>query len=327
MVTGGAGFIGSHIVDDLAAMGHEVVVYDNFSTGLRENIAQHGDRIQIVEGDLLDAPALERAMKGCEFVSHHAAQLEIFLSISKPEDDLTQNTVGTLNVLRAAKKAGVGHVINVSSACVYGQSVEPSREDVACTPNWAYGVSKLAAEKYAQIYNDYEGVPVTSLRYAIVYGEREWYRRVLPIFLKRVIQEKPPVVFGEGSQVRDFVHVADVVALNRRCFENPAARGKVFNVGSGMGTTIDRLAELVCNVDGRGLRPLREETREGEFSKLIPDKRRNSAELKQMLLDIAKAKQLLGWVPSISLTEGLRREYEWARTHLARWEAIRYTSH
>ena len=325
MVTGGAGFIGSHIVDDLVASGHNVVVYDNFSTGLHDNLSAVKGSVEIVNGDILDAEKLESAMRGCDRVSHHAAQLEIFLSISRPEDDLQQNTIGTLNVLRAARKCGVEKLVNVSSACVYGQTAEASREDMACVPNWAYGVSKLAAEKYAQIFNDYDSLPVVSLRYAIVYGEREWYRRVLPIFLKRALQGQAPVVFGDGLQIRDFIHVADVVRLHRMCFEQPAALGEIFNVGRGVPVSIRELATTCCDIADQPLVPVFEETAEGDFSKLVPEKRRNSAELKRMLLDPAKAERVLGWQPEVALDDGLRREYVWARDNLSRWDKVRYT--
>jgi UDP-glucose 4-epimerase len=326
MVTGGAGFIGSHVVDDLVRAGHRVVVYDNFSTGQRDNLQQVASDVEIIEADILDADKLLASMRGCDWVSHHAAQLEIFLSTSRPEDDLEQNTIGTLNVLRAARDAGVRKLVNVSSACVYGQTEEASREDGPCTPNWAYGVSKLAAEKYATIFNDYQGVPVASLRYAIVYGEREWYRRVLPIFLKRVLLGQPPVVFGDGTQVRDFIHVEDVVRLHRACLEDERAMGHVFNVGRGIAVSIRELAAEACAIAATPMQPQFEDTPEGEFSKLVPEKRRNTAELKRMLLDPRKAESLLGWKQVVPLREGLRLELQWAANHLSRWEKVRYSA-
>lgn len=325
LVTGGAGFIGSHIVDSLVAQGHEVVVYDNFSTGLIDNLQDSKSNIEIVRGDILDYELLEKTMKGCDTVSHHAAQLEIFLSIFSPAEDLKQNTIGTLNVLRAAKTNNVKKVINASSACVYGQTESASQENDDVTPNWAYGVSKLAAEKYARIYNDYEGLPVVSLRYAIVYGEREWYRRVLPIFLKRIINGEAPVVFGAGKQVRDFIYVRDVVDLHNRCLENDVVNGEVLNVGTGVPTTIEELAWKVCELAASPLRPVYEQTAEGEFSKMVAGKKRNAAELQTMLLDITKARRLLGWRPNWSLLEGLKREHRWASDNLWRWDKIKYT--
>ena len=325
MVTGGAGFIGSHIVDDLVARGHQVVVYDNFSTGLDANLVHHAGAVEVIRGDILDQAALTAAMHGCEIVSHQAAQLEIFLSIRRPEDDLRQNTIGTLNVLRAAKESGVRKVINASSACVYGQTTCASRETDDPTPNWAYGVSKLAAEKYGRIYSQYEQLPVVSLRYGIVYGEREWYRRVLPIFLKRVLGGHAPVVFGAGDQVRDFVYVGDVVRLHRMCMESSAGDGEVFNVGTGRATTIATLASEAGRLRAPAIAPVFEATEEGQFSRLVPEKKRNAAELKTMLLNIDKARAVYSWEPEVVLSHGLRREYEWARANPDRWQSIRYT--
>lgn len=323
VVTGGAGFIGSHIVDDLVERGCNVVVYDDFSTGLVENLAHHGDKIRVVRGDILDFNSLLHAMDGADFVSHQAAQLEIFRSTDDPEADLRINTIGTLNVLRAAKLAGVGKVVNASSACIYGQVDSLTSEDHPPFPNWSYGVSKLAAERYGRVWNDSMGIKVTSLRYAIVYGTREWYRRVLTIFLKRAMEGTAPVVFGDGTQIRDFVHVSDVVRMNRACMENPAADGMIFNVGTGIATTIEALATLVAEM--AGTKVLHEDTQEGSFSKLQPDKRRNAAELKTMLLDPTLAERALGWKPLKQLADGLAEELAWIRANPGRWTAIRYT--
>lgn len=326
LVTGGAGFIGSHIVDSLVESGAEVLIYDNFSSGFLDNIKHHEKRVAVIKDDILNYASLERAMDGIDIVSHQAAQLEIFLATSKPEHDLEVNTIGTLNVLKAAKQKGVSKVLNASSACVYGQVNSASREDDNVTPNWTYGVSKLAAEKYAQIYNDYNGLPVVSFRYGIVYGEREWYRRVLPIFLKRVINGESPVIFGQGEQVRDFVYVKDLVALHNICIENDDANGQVFNVGTGKGTTVVELAETAVTLSDLKLEILFEDTKEGEFSKLVGDKKRNAAELKTMLLDISKANRLLAWEPRTSLRDGLKAEFDWAKQNLSRWDKINYTS-
>ncbi len=325
LVTGGAGFIGSHIVEDLVTASARVKVYDNFSFGLRDNLRPIAKHVEIIEGDILDCATLERAMRNVDFVSHQAAQLEIFRSTDDPLVDLQINTVGTLNVLKAAKRSGVRKVVNASSACIYGQVNGPTSEDHLPVPNWAYGVSKLAAERYARIYNDYQKLPVVNLRYGIVYGEREWYRRVLTLFIKRAVDGKPPVVFGDGLQVRDFIYVGDVVRLHRLCLGNPNANGQSYNVGTARATTIQELARLVVDASGLGLQVLQEDVAEGAYSQLVPDKRRNSAELKMMLLDCSKAKRELGWEPQVTLLEGVRREIEWVRHNLARWQRIHYS--
>jgi UDP-glucose 4-epimerase len=325
LVTGGAGFIGSHIVEDMIQQGAKVKVYDNLSTGLYENLTHFRDQVEIFQGDILDYDSMRRAMQDVDIVSHQAAQLEIFRSTDAPLADLQINTIGTLNVLKAAKDFGVQKVINASSACVYGQVTGSTSEQHLPFPNWAYGVSKLAAERYAKIYNDYHGLPVVSLRYAIVYGEREWYRRVLTIFIKRTIQGKPLVVFGTGDQVRDFVYVADVVRAHRLCLENNQANGEIYNIGTGHGITIEALARLVRKVSGKDLEIIFENTPEGFFSKLVPDKRRNSSELNMMLLNCSKAERDLGWKAITPLAEGIQREMEWAEENLHRWNKIQYT--
>lgn len=323
LITGGAGFIGSHIVDAYVDKGFDVIVYDNFSSGSNFNISRHisNKSIEIIRGDILDYELLNKSMKNVDYVSHHAAQLEIFLAYEDPMKDLEVNTIGTLNVLKAAKNNSVKKVINVSSACVYGQVNGQSVESDMLRPNWDYGVSKLAAEKYGCIYNDYKGLPVVNLRYSIVYGEREWYRRALPIFLKRIIQNEPPVIFGNGDQERDFIYVKDVVDVNIKCLENDSINGEIFNVGSGTKTSIKELAYSVCKLNGNTM-PLFEDTKEGEFSNLIPGKKRNSSELQTMFLNIEKANNLLGWHPKTSLDNGLLREYEWAKKNIDRWEKI-----
>ncbi|MFZ1016321.1 MAG: NAD-dependent epimerase/dehydratase family protein, partial [Candidatus Cybelea sp.] len=167
LVTGGAGFIGSHIVADLAAAGYRVTVFDNFSSGLRENLGPVIDDVEIVEGDVLDAEALTAAARGKDVLSHQAAQLEITKCLEDPLDDMRTNLVGTINVLEAARAAGVARVVNASSACIYGQAVDPPSDEDAGphNPNWSYGASKLAAEKYAQIFAHDYGFAVHSLRY------------------------------------------------------------------------------------------------------------------------------------------------------------------
>ena len=181
LVTGGAGFIGSQIVESLVRQGAKVRVFDNFSSGLRANLERVAKDIEVVEGDVRDRDAVFQATRGCQVVNHQAAQLEITKCMEDPIDDLRANTEATIHVLDAAAKTGVERLIYASSACVYGQpKYIPSDETNHPTnPNWPYGASKLAAEKYAAIFHDMTGIPMTGLRYAIIYGPREWYGRVL----------------------------------------------------------------------------------------------------------------------------------------------------
>jgi UDP-glucose 4-epimerase len=324
LVTGGAGFIGSFVVEALVRAGCRVTVLDNFRSGHRENLAAVAGEIELVEGSILDYDTVLRLTRSQDAVSHQAAQLEITRAIDDPIEDLRTNTEGTINVFRAAVEAGVEQVVFASSAGVYGQAVEtPQREDTHPTePNWAYGVSKLATEKYAAIYRDMNGLRTTALRYGIVYGPREWYGRVLTIFLKRALEGEPLVVFGDGEQVRDFVHVDDVVDMNLRCLRDERAAGEAFNVATALPTTINELAELVAETAG-GVEILHEEVEEGASSSYY-DRIRLPMELKTLVQSYEKAERLLGWRPTIALPEGLRTELEWLRENAGRWQRMTY---
>jgi UDP-glucose 4-epimerase len=325
LVTGGAGFIGSHLVDALVRRGVVVTVLDNFRTGLRENLADVAADVSLVEGSILDTDTVAKVMKGQDLVSHQAAQLEITRAIDDPVEDLITNTVGTLNLLTAAVQFGVPKVVMASSAGVYGQAVElPQFEDSHPTnPNWAYGVSKLATEKYASIFEEAHGLRIVPLRYGIVYGTREWYGRVLTIFLKRALEGEPLVVFGDGDQVRDFVCVSDVVDMNIRCLIEDAADNEVFNVSSGVGTTINSLAAKVKEVSGSDIEIIHEEVEEGATSKFY-DRIRLPQELRELVQSFEKANRLLGWSPVVDLETGLREEYEWLNEHRERWHTMNY---
>ncbi len=325
-MTGGAGFIGSHLVRDLVAAGAAVTVYDNFSSGLRENLDRVDGDVTIVEGDILDATALTEAMRGHDAVSHHAAQLEITRSIGDPVYDLTTNTIGTINVLKAATHLGIPKVVEASSAGVYGQaSTDLQTEFDPTDPNWEYGVSKLACEKYAAIYCERNpGFSVASLRYAIVYGEREWYGRVLTLFLKRALRGDPPIVFGDGAQTRDFVYVGDIAVLHRRCLETDFEGHLVLNGSTGVGTSVNDLAELICDVTGLDAKPTFDDVAEGQASELADGRVRLPSELGHMRMSPERAKKLVGWAPDVTLRNGLEREWRWLSEHPERWTEMSY---
>lgn len=325
LVTGGAGFIGSHLVERLVEAGAEVTVLDNFRTGLRENLDAVAGDIELVEGSIMEQADLERVTRGMDLVSHQAAQLEITRALDDPAEDLITNTIGTLNVFKAAVQAGVPKVVMASSACVYGQAVTtPQHEDThPTTPNWAYGVSKLATEKYASVYHETYGLDVVSLRYGIVYGPREWYGRVLTIFLKRALAGEPLVVFGDGAQIRDFVHVRDVVEMNMRCLVDAAADNQIFNVSTARPTDVNTLAAHVRRATGQDLEIIHEDLEEGKTSQYY-DRMRLPQELKTMLLDNAKAAELLDWRPAVELADGIQEEYEWLSRNPHRWLEMNY---
>lgn len=322
LITGGAGFIGSHIAESLVKEGLKVIVYDNFSSGRIENLNLIRKEIEVIKADILDYKTLNKAMGKVDYVSHQAAQLEIFRCIENPIIDLQVNTVGTLNVFNAAIQNKVKKVINASSACVYGQAqYTPQDEGHPQNPNWPYGVSKLAAEKYCHLFSSYHGLKITSLRYSIVYGEREWLGRVLTMFIKRVLSNRPPVVFGNGKQLRDFIYVKDAVRLHNLCLFSPKADNKIYNVSTGIGTSIEKLAKLVTQIAEKDLRPIFENVREGSNSRFMVGRKRIPAELQKMVLSYRKAKKDMSWEPRVDLIEGIRREIEWVRRNPEVWRS------
>jgi UDP-glucose 4-epimerase len=326
LMTGGAGFIGSHLVRDLLEAGARVTVYDDFSSGLDENLDGIEGPLEIIRGDILDYAALRDALRGHDAVSHQAAQLEITRSIGDPIYDLTTNAIGTLNVLKGVGELGIGKVVEASSAGVYGQAViDPQDEDHPTDPNWEYGVSKLACEKYAAIACERDpSLAVTSLRYAIVYGEREWYGRVLTLFLKRALDGKPPVVFGSGDQVRDFVYVGDIAQLHRRCLEVDSPGHLVLNGSTGTGTTVLELARTVCEITGLGEEPVFEDVAPGATSTLADGRMRLPSELHAMRMSYQRALDTVGWKPEVALRDGLEREWRWLVDHPQRWSDMSY---
>lgn len=326
-ITGGAGFIGSHLTLSLVKAGARVTVYDNFSSGLRENLAPVASDIQIIEGDIMDYEKLKSAMKGHELVTHQAAQLEITHCVDDPIDDLKSNTVGTLHVLQAGVANGVEKILSASSACVYGQPIYTPSDETKHpnNPNWAYGVSKLAGEKYCQIFSDLYKIPTVSFRYAIIYGEREWYGRVLTIFLKRALEGKNPIVFGEGEQLRDFTYVGDLVRLHNLALVDERANGHVFNISTAVATSVKQLAEKIVSKFGDGMLKVEyEQIKPGERSERVEGRMRLPSELSAMVLANGKAREVLGWKPEVNLDEGLGREFEWLSANAPRWKRMSY---
>ena len=324
LVTGGAGFIGSHIVERLVHAGARVRVFDDFSTGYESNLAAVIDDIEIIRGTILDADAIAAATHGSDIVVHQAAQLEIMRAIDDPVEDLRTNTEGTLRVFEAAKAADVGHVFYASSAAVYGQAVElPQPESHPTLPNWPYGISKLATEHYARLYCDYYDMASTGYRYSIVYGPREWYGRVLTIFLRRALDGQAPVVFGAGEQRRDYVYVEDVADCVVRSIDARLDGARVLNVSSGCSHTIRDVATLVSELSGVGA-PVTEEVAEGEYSELVGGRMRLPAELKALEQDNTLARTLYDWAPSTDLRTGIRTELAWLATHAERWVELHY---
>jgi UDP-glucose 4-epimerase len=318
-LTGGAGFIGSHLVTRFLKEGAaEVIIYDNFSTGERRYLKDLP--ITIIEGDILDYEKVKAAMKGCDLVSHHAAELEVFHGIEDSVHEMQVNIQGTLHVLNAAKVNGIEKFIYASSGGVYGQAQKiPEPIDHPLMPQWPYGVAKLAGEKYCSQYNLYYGLKTVSFRYGIVFGPHEWYGRVATLFMKRALAGQSPVIFGSGNQRRDFVYVDDVVEANILGFQNDHASGKVFNVGGISKVTIREIAETIIKIINPKLRPIYDNPKPGEVSKYQPDRRRIPSELIDFILDNSETTKILGYTPKIDIKTGFQREIEWLKENPDIW--------
>lgn len=306
LVTGGAGFIGSHLCDRLLDQGHRVRALDDLSTGVREHLAAD---VELVVGDVADRDAVARAFEGpaLDAVLHVAGQASIATSFAQPERDLGTNVTGTLNVLAECLARGVPRLVFASSMTVYGEpETVPTPESAPCSPVSYYGVTKYAAERYVQIAGARADVDlaVTSLRMFNVYGERQSltnpYQGVLAIFIGNVLRREPITIHSDGTQTRDFVHVDDVVDAWLRVLDDPSTHGRVLNLGSGHETTISELAHAV--VAGFGEPDW--EIRSGPAQR--GDLRRSAA-------DVSALQTATGWKPATLLEAGMSRTIDWAR--------------
>jgi UDP-glucose 4-epimerase len=338
-ISGGLGFIGSNIVSDLYKQGKIIKVFDNVSSGSKKNLLRLGvplesTRVKIIRGDILDIKSLEKEMKGSDIVYHKAAQLEITKAVSDPYFDLKSNTIGTLNILESMRKNSIRNLVNASSACIYGQKSDkdlPTAEDSSTVPNWAYGVSKLAAEKYCNIYSTLYGFNIVSTRYSIVYGQNEWYGRVMPIYIKRSMNGDDLLLFDSGKQKRDFVHVDDVVSFNSLAMSHLSSNQDGFhipiNISTGVGVSIKELARLVQK-NAKSLYDNKvsikfDTVKEGSRSKLM-DRVRLPSELKNMVLSNINAKKVFNWSPKINIQSGLLKQMTWAKTNGDMWKKMSY---
>ncbi len=302
LVTGGAGFIGSHIARKLAGRGDEVVILDDFSTGREANLAGLGGAVTVVRGDVRDEGVAAQCLEGCEGVFHLAAFISVPESVEKPRLCEDINVGGTINVLEAMKRRGVRRIVFSSSAAVYGDRPGlPKRETDAPDPLSPYAASKLQGEHYLRMYARLHGLETVSLRYFNVFGPRQdpksQYAPVIPNFVSRILRGQPPVIFGDGTQTRDFVYVEDVVQANLRASAAPGLAGDVLNVGLGRETSVLDLARLLAQALGSGLEPLHEAPRQGDIHRSVAD--------------ITAARQRLGFAPETAIAEGLSRTALW----------------
>ncbi len=297
LVTGGAGFIGSHLVDALASRGVAVRVLDNLSTGRRENLAHRSGEVELYEDDLRDLDACRRACRGVQAVFHQAASGSVPRSIEDPATTIAVNVAGTANLFAAARDAGVRRVVYASSAAVYGDRSEmPRREGREGAPLSPYAASKRMCEELAEIYSRCYGLEILGLRYFNVYGPRQRsdgpYASVVPRFLDACRDGRPLILHGDGGQSRDFLFVADAVRANLLAWAAPAeVCGQAYNVATGRETRIRELAEIIRRLTGGGPEPVHEPARPGDI--------RNS------LADLTRCREALGYRPRYDLEAGL----------------------
>jgi UDP-glucose 4-epimerase len=318
-LTGGAGFIGSHLAERFLKEGaSEVVVYDNLSTGEPRYLEKM--HITFVKGDILDYEAVKKAMKGCEIVSHHAAELEVFNGIDNSIHEAQVNIIGTINVLNAAVKNNIQKMAFASSGGVYGQAQYiPEPETHPIMPHWPYGVSKLAAEKYCVQYYQLYGLKTVSFRYGIVFGPHEWYGRVATIFMKRILEGKAPIIFGNGEQKRDFVYVKDVVEANILALKSDLVDGMAFNVGGISHVNVKEIAQTIIDIVNPKLTPIFDDPKPGEASSLQPNRRRLPGELIDFILDNTLIHQKLGYTPKTDIKSGFQEELAWLKANPTIW--------
>ncbi|MFW5950386.1 MAG: SDR family oxidoreductase [archaeon] len=310
LVTGGAGFIGGHLAERFVRDGHDVVVLDTFEPFYDVGIKEHNveiarehateGRYELIEGSVTDRDLVTEIVSDVDFVFHQAAQAGVRKSVDEPRKAHRINVDGTVNVLEAARQADLTRVVNASSSSVYGKpEYLPYDEAHPTTPVSPYGASKLAAEHYMRVYNEVYGLPTVSLRYFTVYGPRMRPNMAFTNFVSRCRHGESPVIYGDGTQTRDFTYVADVADANSTLLSTDAADGEIVNVGSGGRITIDELARVIRDEIDPDLDIVYDEAREGDAE--------------HTHADISKAAELLGYDPSVSIKEGARRFVEWYR--------------
>lgn len=302
LVTGGAGFIGSHICEALVKRGSRVRVLDNLMTGYRANLAHLEDRFEFIEADIGDYEAVRRAAEGVSVIFHQAAIPSVPRSVAEPRLNHEANVEGTFNVLIAAREARVRRVVYAASSSAYGDTETlPKTENMLPSPLSPYAAAKLFGEYYCQVFTRVYGLETVALRYFNVFGPRQDpsspYSGVISKFVTALLAGERPVIYGDGEQSRDFTYIDNVVDANLRAAEAPAANGKIINIGGGTRVTLNQLLTELQHIFGSDLPPSYEEPRTGD--------------VRHSLADITLAQRLLGYTPNISLAESLRRTIAW----------------
>jgi len=306
LVTGGAGFIGSHLVEMLVSEGCKVAVLDNLSSGNYRNLKHLEGQISLFKDDIRNQQALNAAAKGCEVIFHLAAVVSVPQTIEDPVDSAAVNDMGSLFILETARQQKARRVVFASSCAVYGDDLRlPKQEDMAPKPQSPYAVQKLASEYYASVYHELYGLETAVLRYFNVYGPRQDpsspYSGVISIFMTKALQQAPALIYGDGSQSRDFIYVQDVVRANLLAATAKGVSGQAINIGSGSSVTINHLWNAICAQSGQNLKPKYAPKRPGDIV--------------ESLAAIDSAKTLLGFEPETSFEKGLKSTFEWYRNN------------
>jgi UDP-glucose 4-epimerase len=307
VVTGGGGFIGSHIVEELLRRNETVKVIDNFSTGKRENVVPFAGRVEVVEADIPESNNLVDLLKGADYVIHQAAIPSVPKSMIDPIKSHRANVNGTLKLLVACRDAGVKRVVYASSSSIYGDSPTlPKHEGMMPNPLSPYGAQKLFGEIYCQVFTRAYGLETVSLRYFNVFGPRQdatsQYSGVLALFIPAVLQDKNPMIYGDGEQSRDFTYVKNVAEANLLACTVPGVAGQVFNVACGDRITVNSMLQQINKITGKDITPFYADPRAGD--------------IKHSQADITQAKEHLGYQPNVTFEEGLRNTIEWYRDNL-----------
>jgi len=298
LVTGGAGFVGSNLVEALVKQGERVKVLDNFATGKKQNIDPFLDDIELVEGDLRNPDDVRKAMEGVDFVLHQGALPSVPKSVADPVGSNESNITGTLNVLIAARDEGVKRVVYAASSSAYGDTPTlPKEETMRSAPLSPYGIQKYVGELYCRNFYELYGLETVSLRYFNVFGPRQdptsQYAAVIPKFISALAGGKPPTVYGDGEQSRDFTYVENVVRANLLAAGVEGVAGEMMNFACGKRTTLNELLEQIQGILQTDIKPVYTDPRPGD--------------VKHSVADIRKSQKLLGYTPHVSLEEGLRR--------------------
>jgi nucleoside-diphosphate-sugar epimerase len=304
LVTGGAGFIGSHLAEELVRRGHRVRVVDSLVTGKRSNL-DHIPGVEFVEGDLADLDTAHGAVEGCECVLHQAAIPSVPRSVQDPITSHRANVDATLNTLVAARDAGVRRVVFAGSSSAYGDTpVLPKHEGMPIDPLSPYALQKVIGEQYLQMFTKLYGLETVSIRYFNVFGPRQdpssAYSGVISVFATALLENRPPSIYGDGEQTRDFTYVANVVDGVLRACDAPKASGEVINVATGGRISLNKLFSVMRDIVGASVEPVYVEARQGD--------------VRDSQADIRKAKEILGYEPIVPFEEGLSQTIAWYRS-------------